>query len=305
MTNTEIDIDAVKRYLLDLQDRICAALAEEDGGKGFAEDAWQHASGGGGRSRVMENGAVFEKAGINFSHVTGDTLPASASAHRPELAGRGFQAMGVSLVIHPRNPYVPTSHANVRFFIAEREGEAPVWWFGGGFDLTPYYGFEEDAVHWHRTAKAACEPFGKDLYGRFKQWCDEYFFLKHRNEPRGVGGLFFDDLNEGGFAHCFAFMRSVGDHYIEAYRPIVARRKNHGYGEREREFQLYRRGRYVEFNLVYDRGTLFGLQSGGRTESILMSLPPLVAWRYDWQPEAGTPEAELYEVFLKPRDWLG
>jgi coproporphyrinogen III oxidase len=305
MTNTKIDIDAVKDYLLNLQDRICAALAEEDGGKDFAEDAWQYAGGGGGRSRVMENGAVFEKAGINFSHVTGDKLPPSATAHRPELAGRGFQAMGVSLVIHPRNPYVPTSHANVRFFVAEREGEAPVWWFGGGFDLTPYYGFEEDAVHWHRTAKAACDPFGADLYQRYKQWCDEYFYLKHRNEPRGVGGLFFDDLNEGGFAHCFGFMRSVGDHYIEAYQPIVARRKDLVYGEREREFQLYRRGRYVEFNLVYDRGTLFGLQSGGRTESILMSLPPLVAWRYNWQPEPGTPEADLYERYLTPRDWLG
>ncbi|MDX1251865.1 MAG: oxygen-dependent coproporphyrinogen oxidase [Gammaproteobacteria bacterium] len=298
------DINAVKAYLLNLQDRICKALEEEDGAGRFREDRWDRPEGGGGISRVLAEGAVFEQAGVNFSHVFGDKLPPSATAHRPELAGRKFQAVGVSLVIHPRNPYVPTSHANVRFFIAEKEGAEPVWWFGGGFDLTPYYGFEEDAVHWHLMAREACQPFGEDVYPRYKKWCDEYFFLKHRNEPRGIGGLFFDDLNEGGFARSFGFMTSVGDHYIKAYLPIVARRKNTPYGERERDFQLYRRGRYVEFNLVYDRGTLFGLQSGGRTESILMSLPPLVKWRYNWRPEPGTPEAKLYEVFLKPRDWL-
>lgn len=298
------DIDAVKSYLMKLQDSICQALAEEDGQSGFAEDSWSRAEGGGGRSRVMEEGAIFEKAGINFSHVFGPGLPTSATAHRPELAGRHFQAMGVSLVIHPHNPYVPTSHANVRFFIAEKEGAEPIWWFGGGFDLTPYYGFEEDVVHWHTLSKQACTPFGEETYGKYKQWCDDYFYLKHRDEPRGVGGLFFDDLNDAGFAQSFAFMQSVGDHYIKAYRPIVARRKATPYGKRERQFQLYRRGRYVEFNLVYDRGTLFGLQTGGRTESILMSLPPLVAWKYDWQPEPGSPEAELYEKFLKPREWV-
>jgi coproporphyrinogen III oxidase len=253
---------------------------------------------------VLEDGVVFEKAGVNFSEVSGARLPGSATAQRPELAGRSFRALGVSLVIHPRNPYVPTSHANVRFFVAERDGEAPVWWFGGGFDLTPYYGFREDAVHWHRTARAACEPFGPNVHPRFKQWCDDYFYLRHRAEPRGIGGLFFDDLNDWGFDACFAFLRSVGDHYLPAYLPIVRRRRDTIYGEREVSFQRYRRGRYVEFNLVYDRGTLFGLQSGGRTESILMSLPPQVSWRYDWRPEPGTPEAELYEVFLRPRDWL-
>jgi len=298
------DIKAVKAYLLELQESICGELEQEDGGGRFREDAWDRPQGGGGRSRVMSDGTVFEQAGVNFSHVFGEQLPASATAHRPELAGRHWQAMGVSLVIHPHNPYVPTSHANVRFFIAEKAGVDPIWWFGGGFDLTPYYGFEQDANHWHCTAHEACLPFGEDVYPRFKKWCDEYFFLKHRNEPRGIGGLFFDDLNEWDFDKCFAFLRSVGDHYIQAYRPIVARRKDVPYGERERDFQLYRRGRYVEFNLVYDRGTLFGLQSGGRTESILMSLPPLVKWRYNWQPQPGTPEAELYEVYLKPRDWL-
>ena len=252
----------------------------------------------------MEEGKIFEKAGINFSHVHGDALPGSATAHRPELAGRSFQALGVSLVIHPHNPYVPTSHANVRFFIAEKEGEDPVWWFGGGFDLTPYYGNDEDVIHWHTIAKQACDPFGEDAYSKYKKWCDEYFYLKHRDEPRGIGGLFFDDLNEGSFEECFAFMKSVGNHYIPAYRPIVTKRKNMDYGEREREFQLYRRGRYVEFNLVFDRGTLFGLQTGGRTESILMSLPPLVSWKYNWQPETGTTEAELYEKYLKPKDWI-
>lgn len=299
------NIAAVSDYLLDLQERICQALENLDAGKSFIEDTWKRDEGGGGRSRVLEEGAVFEKAGINFSHVHGGQLPASATAHRPELAGRSFQALGVSLVIHPHNPYIPTSHANVRFFIAEKAGAEPVWWFGGGFDLTPYYGFEDDAVHWHRTARQACDPFGEDLYPRFKKWCDEYFFLKHRDEPRGIGGLFFDDFNELGFEDSFAFMRSIGDHYTLAYVPIVEKRKNHSYGERERDFQMYRRGRYVEFNLVYDRGTLFGLQTGGRTESILMSLPPMVKWRYDWHPQAGTAESELHEIYLKPRDWLG
>ncbi len=301
--NTQPDIQPVKRWLLELQDRICNALAELDGGEEFHEDAWERAEGGGGRSRILEGGKVFEKAGVNFSHVHGNALPPSATAARPELSGRSFEALGVSLVIHPKNPYVPTSHANVRFFIAEKSGSEPVWWFGGGYDLTPYYGFEEDAVHWHRTARAACKPFGDEVYPRFKKWCDDYFFLKHRNEPRGVGGLFFDDLNEWGFERSFAFLRAVGDSYLDAYLPIVERRKETPWGERERQFQLYRRGRYVEFNLVYDRGTLFGLQSGGRTESILMSLPPLVSWRYDWHPEPGTPEAALYEKFLQPRDW--
>ena len=299
-----INIDVVKEYLLGLQDSICQQLAEEDGGQGFSEETWQREGGGGGRSRVLEEGVTFEKAGINFSHVFGDGLPASATAHRPELAGRSFQALGVSLVIHPRNPYIPTSHANVRFFIAEKEGADPVWWFGGGYDLTPYYGFDEDCVHWHQTAKQACEPFGEDVYPKYKKWCDDYFFIKHRNEPRGIGGLFFDDLNEWGFEKSFAFMQSVGDSYIKAYHPIVAKRKEMEYGERERDFQLYRRGRYVEFNLVYDRGTLFGLQTGGRTESILMSLPSLVKWRYNWQPEPGTKEAELYDKYLKSADWV-
>lgn len=297
------DIDAVKTYLLDLQERICDALAAEDGQR-FREDSWDRPGGGGGRSRVLEGGNVFEKAGVNFSHVFGDGLPPSATAQRPELAGRRFQAMGVSLVIHPHNPHVPTSHANVRFFIAEKDDAEPVWWFGGGFDLTPYYGQREDARHWHATAGAACEPFGDDVYPRFKKWCDDYFFIKHRAEPRGIGGLFFDDLNDWGFERSFAFMRSVGDHYVPAYLPIVQRRRATPFGEREREFQLYRRGRYVEFNLVYDRGTIFGLQTGGRTESILMSLPPLVSWRYDWKPQPGSAETELYEVFLQPRDWL-
>ena len=298
-----IDLAAARDYLLGLQDRICAGLEAEDGAARFATDDWTRPAGGGGRTRVIADGAVLEKGGVGFSHVFGDQLPPSATAHRPEVAGRRWQAMGVSLVIHPRNPYVPTSHANVRLFVAEQDGKAPVWWFGGGFDLTPCYGFDEDCVHWHRTARAACAPFGADLYPRFKRWCDEYFFLKHRQEPRGIGGLFFDDFSDGGFDHAFAFLRSVGDAYLEAYRPIVARRKDTPFGEREREFQLYRRGRYVEFNLVQDRGTIFGLQSGGRTESILMSLPPLVRWAYGWQPEAGTPEARLYERYLVPRDW--
>jgi coproporphyrinogen III oxidase len=297
-------IEPIKEYLLALQHRICQSLVEIDGKTVFHEDEWQRAEGGGGRSRLLTQGAVFEQAGINFSHVYGQQLPASATAQRPELAGCSFEAIGVSLVIHPQNPYVPTSHANVRFFRAQKPGHAPAWWFGGGFDLTPYYGFEEDVVHWHRTAKAACDPFGKEIYPRFKRQCDDYFFLKHRQEPRGVGGLFFDDLNEWGFEPSFAFMRSVGDHYLLAYLPIVEKRCNMSYGQREREFQLYRRGRYVEFNLLYDRGTLFGLQSGGRTESILMSLPPLVSWRYNWQPEENTPESRLYKLFLQVKDWV-
>jgi len=301
---TTPSVAAVSGYLTDLQDRICQALQKIDTQTEFREDTWQREEGGGGRSRVLEEGGVFEKAGINFSHVRGKQLPASATAHRPELAGRGFEALGVSLVIHPRNPYVPTSHANVRFFVAEKQDSDPVWWFGGGFDLTPYYGFEEDAVHWHLTAKQACQPFGDTIYARFKQWCDEYFFLKHRNEPRGIGGLFFDDFNELGFERSFALMKSIGNHYIPAYVPIVERRKHLPFGARERNFQLYRRGRYVEFNLVYDRGTLFGLQTGGRTESILMSLPPAVTWRYDWHPQPGSEEARLYEQFLRPKEWL-
>ncbi len=299
------DIQAIEAYLLGLQDRICDALEHADGGGRFREDAWKREAGGGGRTRVLGDGEVFEQAGINFSHVHGAGLPPSATAQRPELAGRGFQALGVSLVIHPRNPYVPTSHANVRFFLAEKPQADPVWWFGGGYDLTPYYGFEEDVRHWHRTARDACAPFGDDVYPRFKQWCDDYFYIRHREEPRGIGGLFFDDLNQWGFSRCFEFLRAVGDSYLRAYLPIVQRRRSQAYGERETDFQRYRRGRYVEFNLVYDRGTLFGLQSGGRTESILMSLPPRVAWRYDWRPAPGSPEARLYEVFLKPRDWLG
>ncbi len=299
--------DSVRTYLLALQDRICAAIeateAEGDGTERFQEDLWERPEGGGGRSRILSGGAVFEQAGVGFSHVFGPGLPPSATLQRPELAGRSFQALGVSLVFHPRNPYAPTTHMNVRFFIAEKEGHEPAWWFGGGFDLTPYYGFEEDCIHWHRTAREACEPFGSEVYPRYKKWCDEYFFLRHRSEPRGIGGLFFDDLSEGGFERSFAVLQSVGDHFLPAYLPILQRRKDMPYGDRERDFQLYRRGRYVEFNLVWDRGTLFGLQSGGRTESILMSLPPLVRWRYNWRPEPGTPEARLYEEFLRPRDW--
>jgi len=311
------DIAAVKAHFLSLQDKICGALEAEDGSARFREDIWTRPGGGGGQTRVLTDGTVFEKAGVNFSHVTGAALPASATAQRPALAGRPFEALGVSLVVHPRNPYVPTSHMNVRFFSAgtplgsqseiqnpKSEIENSAWWFGGGFDLTPFYGFEEDAAHWHRTARNAVAPFGDALYPRFKKGCDDYFFLKHRGEPRGIGGLFFDDFNELGFEGSFALTRAVGDAFLAAYRPIVARRKATPHGERERRFQLYRRGRYVEFNLVYDRGTLFGLQSGGRTESILMSLPPLVRWDYDWQPEPDSPEARLYDVFLKPRDWI-
>jgi coproporphyrinogen III oxidase len=297
-------IEQVKSYLLQLQNTICSSLEHLDGQAQFVEDAWTRPAGGGGITRVLTQGTVFAKAGVNFSHVSGEQLPASASAHRPELAGRQFSALGVSLVIHPDNPYIPTSHANVRFFIAEKEGAAPVWWFGGGFDLTPYYGFEEDCIHWHQTALDACMPFGPSIYPKFKKWCDDYFFIKHRNEARGVGGLFFDDYNEISSDHSFALMQSIGNQYINAYGPIVSRRKSHSFGPREKAFQNYRRGRYVEFNLVYDRGTLFGLQSGGRTESILMSLPPDVSWAYNWQPEELSAEAKLYTDFLPARDWL-
>ena len=316
--STAPNLPAVRAYLLGLQDAICAALEQEDGGPNrFRTDEWKRPEGGGGRTRILSEGAVFEKAGVGFSHVQGTKLPPSATAHRPELAGKAWEALGVSLVLHPRNPYAPTAHMNVRFFCAGHlNGDAsapggnpsdqpPNHHVGGGFDLTPYYGFEDDAVHWHRTARDAVAPFGGGLHPRFKQGCDDYFFLKHRQEPRGIGGLFFDDFNELGFDRSFALMRAVGDAFLPAYRPIVARRKATPHGERERQFQLYRRGRYVEFNLVWDRGTLFGLQSGGRTESILMSLPPLVRWDYDWKPEPGSPEARLYDVFLKPRDWAG
>jgi coproporphyrinogen III oxidase len=297
------DKAAVQRYLKDLHDRITAAVENADGGK-FRRDVWVRSEGGGGESRVLSDGVLFEKAGISFSHVFGASMPASASLHRPEMAGAAFEAMGISLVFHPRNPFIPTTHANVRFLLAEPEDKNPVWWFGGGFDLTPFYPFEQDASHWHTIAAQACAPFGADVYPRYKDWCDRYFFLPHRNETRGIGGLFFDDLNEWGFARSFAFLKSVGDHFLPAYLPIVARRKDHPYTDRERRFQLYRRGRYAEFNLVYDRGTLFGLQSHGRTESILMSMPPLARWDYDWHPEAGSAEALLYDRYLKPRDYI-
>ena len=308
-----MNIDHVTGYLAGLQDRIVRELEQLDG-LSFRRDTWQRKEGatgpgglegGGGDTRIIEEGALFERGGVAYSHVRGAKLPPSASAVRAELAGRGFEAMGVSLVLHPRNPYVPTAHMNVRFFVAARDGEAPLFWFGGGMDLTPYYGFEEDCIHFHRICKAALDPFGADFHPRFKRWCDEYFFVKHRSEPRGIGGIFFDDLHQPGFEQCFALVRSVGDHFLPAYVPIVERRRNVSCGDRERDFQAYRRGRYVEFNLVYDRGTLFGLQSGGRAESILMSLPPVVKWRYDWKPEAGSAEARLYEEFLRPRDWVG
>ena len=299
-----IDIDAVKTYLMGLQDEICKDLARLDGTSEFKEENWIREEGGGGRSRVLTDGGVFEKGGVNFSHVTGASMPGSATAHRPELAGRSFEAMGVSLVMHPLNPRVPTTHMNVRFFVAKKDGEEPIWWFGGGYDLTPYYGYEEDCKHWHQVAKDACEGFSGDLYSKYKKWCDEYFYLKHRDEPRGVGGLFFDDLNEHGFEESLRFLRSVGDSFVPAYAPIVEKRRDEQYGDREREFQLYRRGRYVEFNLVFDRGTLFGLQSGGRTESILMSLPPLVRWVYGYEPKDGSEEAKLYTDFLHSRDWV-
>lgn len=298
------NLEIVKNYLLDLQNRICHFVEQEDGKATFLEDKWEHREGGGGLTRVLAAGDVIEKAGVNFSHVYGQQLPQAATAKRPELANATFQALGVSVVIHPQNPYVPTSHMNVRFIVVEKPDNTCHWWFGGGFDLTPYYGFHEDCIHWHTTAKAACDPFGLEVYPNYKKWCDDYFFLKHRNEPRGIGGIFFDDLNEWGFERCFAFMQSVGNHYIKAYQLILARRKQHPFTQRERDFQTYRRGRYVEFNLLYDRGTLFGLQSGGRMESILMSLPPLVAWHYDWKSEANSPEAKLMEEFLQKREWV-
>ena len=303
MTSTLPDLEAAKGFFLDLQTRIVAGLESEDGTP-FRRDDWERPEGGGGRSCLVEEGGLFERAGVLFSHVHGKSLPPSASASRPELAGRGFEAMGVSLVLHPRNPYVPTVHLNVRLFAALKAGETPVWWFGGGMDLTPYYGFAEDARHFHETCNRALAPFGPDYHPRFKDWCDRYFFLKHRNEPRGIGGIFFDDLSAPDYPTCFALTRSVGDHFLGAYVPIVQRRRMLPFGDRERDFQAYRRGRYVEFNLVCDRGTLFGLQSGCRTESILLSMPPLVRWRYDWHPEPGSPEAALYSEFLQPRDWL-
>ena len=299
-----MDVSAVETYLTTLQSRICERLELIDQSAGFATESWDRPEGGGGISRVLADGDVIEKGGVNFSHVVGSSMPASATQHRPELAGRSFRALGVSLVIHPRNPHAPTSHANVRMFMAEKPGAEPVWWMGGGFDLTPYYGYEEDAVSWHTQAKAACDPFGEAVYPRFKQWCDDYFYIPHRQEPRGVGGLFYDDLNEWGFDQTFAFMRSVGDGFLNAYAPILERRKDTPWTEEERQWQLYRRGRYVEFNLVHDRGTLFGLQTNGRTEAILMSLPPLVRWEYGLTPQEGTPEARLMSDFLPPRDWL-
>lgn len=297
-------LNDVKDYFLKLAETISSALEVQDGAGKFQTDVWERTEeGGGGITRILQKGRVFAKAGVNFSHVKGHQLPPSATVRRPELAGRAFEAMGVSLVIHSDNPYVPTAHANVRFFLAEKPGETPVWWFGGGFDLTPYYGFEEDCRHWHQTAKAACTPFGEGIYPRFKENCDEYFYLKHRGEARGVGGLFFDDYNEQSFEHSFALTRSIADHFLPAYQPIVDKRQFMNFGQREKEFQLYRRGRYVEFNLVFDRGTLFGLQSGGRTESILMSLPPEVHWAYNWEPEPGSLEEKFPQAFLMARNW--
>jgi coproporphyrinogen III oxidase len=301
---TAVNLEAVKNYLLALQKTICEALEQVDGKGVFVSDQWQREEGGGGISRVMKDGAIFEKGGVNFSHVRGESMPASATAARPELAGRSFQAMGVSLVLHPHNPHIPTSHANVRFFLAEKDGEEPVWWFGGGYDLTPYYLDEIDAKHWHQTACNACESFGADVYPRYKKACDEYFFLKHRGEARGIGGLFFDDVNTPDFASSFAFMQAVGNSFVEAYVPIVQRHKGEDYSEAEKDYQLYRRGRYVEFNLVFDRGTLFGLQSGGRTESILMSMPPVVKWDYQWQADDNEAAVKLLDVLKNPRDWL-
>lgn len=298
------DIKVVKEFLLQLQNNICHSLEQEDGDKTFIEEIWDREEGGGGRSRVLSGGAVFEQAGVNFSHVMGEKMPASATAKRPELEGRSFEALGVSLVIHPNNPYVPTSHANIRFFIATKADCDPIWWFGGGFDLTPYYPFKEDVIHWHQNAKLACDSIDSSYYQQYKKWCDDYFYLPHRQETRGVGGLFFDDFNKVDFNHGLKLIQSVGNNFITGYLPIVKKRKDTPFGNRQRDFQCYRRGRYVEFNLVYDRGTLFGLQTGGRTESILMSLPPLVKWKYNWQPEAGTEEAELYQYYLKPQNWL-
>jgi coproporphyrinogen III oxidase len=298
-----MDLTRARGYFTELQNRIVARLEAIDG-HAFRRDGWQRPEGGGGLSCIIEEGGVFERGGVNFSHVRGDRLPPSATAARPQLAGRAFEVLGVSLVLHPLNPYAPTVHMNVRLFSAHKGGVEDLWWFGGGMDLTPYYGFEEDARHFHGQCRDALAGFGSDYHPRFKRWCDEYFFLRHRNEPRGIGGIFFDDLNEVGFEHCFALTMSVGDHFLSAYEPIIERRRHTPYGERERDFQAYRRGRYVEFNLVYDRGTLFGLQSNGRTEAILMSLPPVVRWRYDWRPAAGSEEARLYSEFLVARDWL-
>jgi coproporphyrinogen III oxidase len=298
-------LEQVKAYLLSLQDEICSGLEAADGEARFREDNWSREGrlGGGGRTRVIEDGAVFEKGGVNFSHVQGEALPPAATASRPELSGCGYDAMGVSLVMHPKNPYIPTSHANVRFFMAHKPDSDPIWWFGGGYDLTPFYPFDEDCVHWHKVAEKACAPFGDDVYARYKKWCDDYFYLKHREETRGVGGLFFDDLNDWGFENSFDFMKAVGGSYLEAYVPIVERRRDTEFSDRQRQFQLYRRGRYVEFNLVFDRGTLFGLQSGGRTESILMSMPPLARWDYAWEPEEGSEESRL-KSYLEPRNWI-
>ena len=304
MADFTFDIEPVKTYLMQLQDRICEGLERADGKGLFSEESWQRPGGGGGRSRTLVDGAVFEKGGVGFSHVMGDPLPPSATASRPELAGCRWQAMGVSLVMHAHNPFVPTSHANVRLFVAEKDGMEPVWWFGGGYDLTPYYGFDDDCRHWHQSAKTACEPFGSDVFPRFKSWCDDYFYLPHRSEPRGVGGIFYDDLNAWDFTTTFAFMQSIGDSYLAAYLPIVARRQDTPFGPAQRTWQEIRRGRYVEFNLVFDRGTIFGLQSGGRTESILMSLPPAVQWHYNHQPEAGSAEARLLDYYLTGRDWV-
>ena len=304
MSDFDTSIQQVAEYLKSLQQRIVHTLEDIDGKEQFHQDIWERAAGGGGKSRVLMNGAIFEQASVSFSHVHGNKLPPSSTRTRPELTGHSFQGIGLSLILHPRNPYVPTTHANFRFFCAEADKGGPVWWFGGGFDLTPYYPFHDDVLHWHQTARQACAKFGDDIYAKYKKWCDEYFFLKHRNETRGVGGLFFDDLNEWGFERCFEFTRTVGEHFLPAYLPIVDARKDHPYGKRQREFQLYRRGRYVEFNLIYDRGTLFGLQSGGRTESILLSLPPKVRWEYDWQPKPGSPEENLYIDYLRPRNWL-
>jgi coproporphyrinogen III oxidase len=300
---SQVNIATVIEFLKSLQDNICSALEAADGSGQFIEDNWTRDEGGGGRTRVLTNGSVIEQGGVNFSEVSGDTLPPSASAHRPELAGRSWRACGVSLVIHPKNPHIPTSHANVRFFIAEKEGEEPIWWFGGGFDLTPFYPVKEDVIHWHQTAKTLCQPFGENVYDEHKKWCDEYFYLKHRDETRGVGGLFFDDLNQWDFSTCLNYIKAVGQGFIDAYVPIIEKRRHTEFSEQQRQFQLYRRGRYVEFNLVFDRGTLFGLQSGGRTESILMSMPPLARWEYNYQPNSISKEAALAS-YLIPQDWL-
>ena len=304
MITSVVDAQSVREFLVNFHNTLCKQLEELDGTARFSDDQWERSEGGGGNTRTLVDGTLFEKAGVAFSHIQGSKLPPSASANRPELSGRSYEAMGVSLVLHPDNPHVPTTHANVRFFHAEKEGEDPVWWFGGGFDLTPYYGYEEDCVHWHKTARDACAPFGRDLHSRFKQWCDEYFYLKHRNEARGIGGLFFDDFNGEGFAHAFGLMQSVAKQFYPAYEPIVSRRRNEPFTPEEKKFQCYRRGRYVEFNLVFDRGTLFGLQSGGRTESILMSMPPTVHWEYRYKPESGSAEEKLVSEFLPARDWL-